>query len=74
MHSANKMIDYNIDKVKARVQFMSLQERRNLVKVRYYELLRLKAWREACNKYLFVSKIDMKKKCLSVTINSCKMI
>ncbi|CAD8191810.1 unnamed protein product [Paramecium octaurelia] len=37
VHSANKIIDMNIGKVKARVQFMSQQERRNLMKTKSLE-------------------------------------
>ncbi|CAK62716.1 unnamed protein product (macronuclear) [Paramecium tetraurelia] len=37
VHSANKMIDMNIGKIKARVQFMSQQERRNLMKTKSLE-------------------------------------
>ncbi|CAD8189915.1 unnamed protein product [Paramecium pentaurelia] len=37
VHSANKMIDMNIEKVKARVQFMSQQEKKNLMKTKSLE-------------------------------------
>ncbi|CAD8208732.1 unnamed protein product [Paramecium octaurelia] len=37
VHSANKMIDMNIGKIKARVQFMSQQERKNLMKTKSLE-------------------------------------
>ncbi|CAD8124088.1 unnamed protein product [Paramecium sonneborni] len=37
VHSANKMIDMNIGKVKARVQYMTSQERKNLMKTKSLE-------------------------------------
>ncbi|CAD8099769.1 unnamed protein product [Paramecium primaurelia] len=37
VHSANKIIDMNIEKVKARVQYMSQQEKKNLMKTKSLE-------------------------------------